>query len=156
MKKGGILLKDSVATKEHDSAQAHQEPTVLDHRGAIASQPAKARKDLVEDLLILMQNTLNEKVSGTIYLSRLDQVQNSLFELKAYSGSLREAATAIMAAYPVNEDQALSDVCGLCDTLQEGAGIVDQYIEAAKKFGDDLDKIRDAFNTQIATLFQEI
>ena len=156
MKKGGILIKDSVVTKEHDSSQVRLEPTVLNHRGAVVSQPAKARKDLVEDLLILLQNTLNDKVSSTTYTGRLDQVQNTLFELKAYSGSLKEAATAIMTAYPVEDDKALNDVCSLCDTLHEGIGIVNQYMEAAKKFGDDLDKIRDEFNTQIATLFQEI
>ena len=152
MKKGGISITDRVAVKEHDST----EPTVLDAKGAIASQPAKARKELVEDMLILLQNTLNDNVSSVSYINKLDQVQNNLFSLKTYATSLKEAATAIMTAYPVNDDQALNSVCELCDAMQDGTDIVTQYLDAAKNFGTDLDKIRDAFNTQITTLFQEI
>lgn len=147
-----VAVKDPTAVREFDSTSK-----VLDDKGRVVSEPGKARKALVEDLLVLLQNTLDDKISGVRFGAGVDSLQNRVHEIQTYAASLKEAAAAIETGYPSGEqDVPLSEIEDLCNILSEGAEAVAQHLDEIRKFSDDLGRIKAEFHGQITTLFQEV
>lgn len=151
-KPSNVVVRDPTADKNFDSSAK-----VLDPQGHVVREPGKVRKELVEDFLLLLQSTLNDKVSGIGYGNTVDMVENKLSEIRAYAQSLKEAVLTIETNFPSNEkDIPLSEMADLCDILSEGTDNVEQYLSMAKAFAEDLDRIKAEFNNQITVLFQEV
>ena len=126
-------------------------------RTAKARQAAvKDRADLVEDLALLLQNTLSTKVSGVTFLAQVDLAGNYLHELRAYAASLKNAATVIQEAHADGPNEPLQALVDLSDLLVEGAGRTEQYLHAIRAFSIDLDSIRNEMTTQVVHLHQEL
>ena len=149
-----VTVKDDVSQKEFDSTHS---AVVLNAAGQVVREPGKVRKELVEELLILLQNTLDDKLGGMNFMSKVDLVENHVHGTVAYAESLKEAATTIMHNYPSEDkDAALQEIVELCDVVEEGANRVRPYLDVIKNFSTDLDSIKMELHTQIQTLFQEI
>jgi len=148
------IISDTVTNKNFDPIS---DAKVLGADGSVVSKPSEARKDLVEDFLTLLQNTVEDKLSGTQFFTKLDLFGNHVHNITAYTVSLREATESIMDAYPSEDrDEPLKEINELCDVLDDGVNRVSEYVETIKKFGDDLDNIKSELYTQIQILFQEI
>jgi len=146
--------RDSVSDKNFDSSQSAK---VLDSAGRVVREPGKARKALVEELLTRLQNTVDNELGGIGFVSKVDLVANHLHSTVMYTDSLKEAAEAIIRAYPSNNlDAPLQELTELCDVVVEGVHRVQPYIDVIKSFSEDLDRIKAEVYTQIQTLFQEI
>lgn len=130
---------------------------VLDSHGKTVSEPSKIRKDLVESLLLLLQNTVEDKVNGIPYLTKVDLLENHLYDLVMYADSLRKAASEIQENYPTpDRDEPLVNLRDLCDVVEEGANRVRQYVESIRGFGNDLNNIKSEIYTEIQSLFSEV
>jgi len=136
-------------TKSHDPIIGHTS------KGA-GKQAAKERKDMVEDLAILLQNTLEDRVSGMQFLSKVDLVGNYLHTLRTYAESLKTAAQGIQDAHPEGQNEPLEALVSLSDVLLEGARMSEQYLDAVKQFATDLNNIRTEINTQVSNLHWEL
>jgi hypothetical protein len=130
---------------------------IYDPIGNVASDPKAKRKELVSELVDLLQGSVDSKVSGIEFRSKLDLVDNNLFELKAYVKGLKQACSSIVENYPNAEnDQALEDLMNLCNVTTEGAERAEFYLSEAKSFGDDLHKIKTLMYTQLQILHSEV
>lgn len=148
------LTRDAVSQKSFDSTQSAK---VLDAAGKVIREPGKARKEVVEELLTLLQNTVDDKLGGMGFVAKVDLLENHVYGIVAYAASLKEAAESIINSYPSEEqDVPLRELIELCDIVSEGANRANPYIDAIKNFSNDLDKIKTEMYTQIQTLFQEI
>ena len=149
------IVKDDVTNKTFDS---QNEAKVLGPNGQVIREPGKARKELVEELLILIQNTVDDKIGGIGFLTKVDLLENHIHGVAAYSNSLKEAAEAIVNRYPTPDerDVPLQELSELCDVIAEGVERVTPYVDAIKSFSDDLDRIKTEIYTQVQMLFQEI
>jgi hypothetical protein len=119
--------------------------------------PAKAeRRELVYDLVALLTNTMNDKISGINFNTNLDLVGNYLHELRAYATSLKTAAAVIQDGYPTADDEPLMALQELSDILIEGANRSEQYLMASRQFATDLNNIRNEIASQVNHLHQEL
>ena len=153
--KSKVTINEAIADKVFDSTQK-KDAVVLGADGKVVKEPSKVRKELVENLLILLQNTVDEKMSGVGFSTKLDVITNHLYDIVTYTDSLKEASQEIMTQYPSKEDTALQELCDLCDIAQEGVNNVSSYLSSIESFGNDLDNIKSEIYTQIQTLYQEI
>ena len=119
-------------------------------------QAKSERRDLVYSLVSLLTNTINTKVSGTVYNTNLDLVGNYFHELRAYAQSLREATAVIKEGYPTNNDEPLDALLELADVIVEGANRSEQYLLASRQFATDLNNIRNEIANQVNHLHQEL
>jgi hypothetical protein len=143
---------DPMENKNHDPVNGK-----LDAIGAVNKlSMADQRKELVDDLLKLLQSTVEDKVHGIRFLTQVDLVGNYLHQLKEYAQSLRSASATLRENYPTSNDQPLEALEALADIMLEGADRTAQYLEAVRPFSDDLNNIRANIYTQIQTLYAEI
>ena len=144
---------DTVSTKNFDPI--NRDEVVIGSGGKSQDAP-KIRKELVENILTLLQNTVDDKIGGVNFITKVDLVENHLYDLVTYANSLKESLSAIMDNYPSEDDEALVELIDICDILNEGVETVQNYLNAIKKFGDDLNGIKSEMYTQMTKLFQEI
>lgn len=143
-----VTVHDSSATKEYNS--------ILGSNGQAVSNPKGQRKELVENLLQLLQNSVDTKLSGQQFTSKVDMLENHLFETTTYIDSLKEACETITTSFPTDKDEPLTELVTLCETTKEGIDMVRPYLDAIKIFSEDLNNIKSDIYTQITTLFQEV
>ena len=130
---------------------------LFDSQGRVSSDFKAKRKELVSELVDLLQGTVEAKMSGSEFLGKIDLTGNYLFELSSYVKGLREACTSITENYPNEEnDQALEDLKSLCDITLEGVASAEQYLTALKNFADDMQKIKGQVYTQLQILHTEV
>jgi hypothetical protein len=117
---------------------------------------AKARKELVHDIVLLLQNTMNERVSGIHFGAKIDLAGNYLHDLRTYAQSLAGAATTIKTEHPTADDSALEALIELSQLLVEGAARSETYLTAVRQFSQDLDGIKNELTTQLYNLHGEL
>ena len=120
---------------------------------------AAQRKDLLEDSMILLQNSIDNKVSGILFQTKLDMVGNYLHELEAYAASLKNAMLAIQENHPSpvsDNDEPLMALSTLAEVLVEGASRSKEYLTELRAFAADLNTIRTNMYTQMQIIHQEL
>jgi len=118
------------------------------------SNPENPRKELVENLLLLLQNSSSQQFSGDGFTGSVDVLSNKLHGLSQYCRSLKDACTVIAGVDPEPND--LSQVIEICEAAVEGAGRVQQYLDEIRVFGTDLDNMRRVLNDNIIELHNEV
>jgi len=151
-----VSAKDPGQTKNFDSTSGK----ILNASGEVISDTHAVRNDLVENLVTLLQNTIESKISGITFNSKIDLIENYLFDLKTYADSLKEASNTIAQDYPSvkypDSNDSLAEISDICDVITEGINRVNEYTSAIKTFGNDLNNIKTALYTHIQTLHTEL
>jgi hypothetical protein len=156
VKKKPFEAFDKTMSKNHDRASGRgYDPTTR----KVDAKNANQRKDLLEDAMILLQNTVDDKVSGMQFQTKLDLVGNYLHELEKYASSLKDAMTAIQENHPAppeGSDEPLQALTVLSEVLIEGAARSKEYLAELKAFANDLQVIRDNIYTQMQLIHTEL
>jgi len=130
---------------------------IYDSQGNVASDYKSKRKELVSDLVTLLQSTVETKMSGVTFSGNVDLVGNYLYELKSYIDGLKEACNSILQNYPNNEnDSSLIDLVSLCDVALEGSDRAESYLNELKMFSTDMQTIKGHIYNQLMVLHAEI
>lgn len=158
----GLVKKQPFAGFDQTMAKNHDKVTGKNHDPIARKAEAKGaaqRKDLLEDAMILLQNTVDDKVSGVHFQAKLDLVGNYLHELEKYATSLKDAMTAIQENHPAvagGTDEPLQALTALSEVLVEGAGRSREYLGELKAFANDLNAIRGNIYTQMQLIHTEL
>lgn len=151
-----VGAKDPTADRTYDSTGT----PILGPQGQEVSNPSEQRHQLLEDLMVMLQSTAWDQLSGHPFMVNVDRVGNHLHELVTYAASLKDACDSVRESYPVPDTDATEDVLDtindLCDVLIEGVNRVNGYLGAVRTFGNDLDSIRDEIYNQAVVLDQEL
>lgn len=131
------------------------EGKIYDPIGNVASDYKSKRKELVSELAVLLQSTMDQKVSGILFGNQIDTVGNYVFELRTYLKGLKDACNSILENYPSNDEEALNDISSLCDITTNGLDRVDQYMSEIKVFANDLQNIKSNMYTAMVSLHNE-
>lgn len=145
-------INDPVSKKSFDSVSGK----VFGANGKVVSDVSAKRKDLIEDLYNNLQSTIGTKLSGVTFSSKLDMLENVLYDLEIYADSLYEASYSIVTNYPSEDDAALTDINHICSVLKDGVSTVKQYLDAIRSFSNDLENIKSEIYIQTQNLYQEI
>ena len=145
-------ISDSSAGKTHDNVTGG----VLDSTGAVASNPAEKRKEALEGILVQMQNSLGDILSGATFTGRLDLAGNRLFEISSYANDLKNAMQTLVTDLPTDHDEDIHEIIDICDAILVGVDRTGQYLEAAKQFSSDLNNIQSEMYTKLQSLHTEI
>jgi hypothetical protein len=130
---------------------------VYDSQGRVAADGKAKRKELIEELVNRLQGTMDNTISGSAFLTKIDMVGNHIFDMKNYVLSLKEACFAIKDNYPDQEnDDALDDLSQLCDVIHDGSERCDQYLFELRAFADDLNNIKKNVYDRLIQLHSEI
>jgi len=154
--KNNFEAKDTVSNKNHDSVSVKG---IIDpSTGKVANDLEQSRKSDIENLVSMMQSSLNNSVSGAKFSQKFDLAYQPIYEIRAYAESLSNAVNSILGAYPNmgsgdGSDSDLQYILDICQTLMEGASRVKEYLDSAKSFSNDLDKINSELFTQVQRLF---
>ena len=152
-KQSKVVMNDSSTTKSFDSSSK-----VLNANGTVATNTSEQRKELVENLLMLLQNSMDQKIGSVPYSQKVDSLENHLFEITTYMSSLKEACETIATSFPTTEekDLPLQEVIDTCTITNEGVENVKSYLAVIKQFSQDLINIKTELYTQVQYLFQEV
>lgn len=142
--------------KSHDSVSGK---AVLDSAGNPIRDLDEVRKNSLSDLVGLMQSSVNEHISGMAFSGKFDMAYEPVHSISAYAESLKTAVESILDAHPGVGDADGSDddlryVIEVCNAVITGTERVKEYLDAARLFSNDLDKINVEFQTQIQRLYQ--
>ena len=163
VKKNKVILTDS-SQKDFDPMAKGGVATPVQ---ASPEQGASGRHTALEEVCRIIQESVSDRLSGQIFLGKVDLVSNHLYDMKAYAESLRNAVDALRAEHPVEDpsgdgvneydiDASLDNVLELCAVMEEGARRVDSYLLAIRNFSNDLGNIKEELYGQAVTLMQEI
>lgn len=143
---------DSSAVKNFDSSVGK----VFAPDGTLVADGHAKRIELLEGLISLIQQSITQHLSGSVYAGKLDVFTNSLFENKTYCTSLKEACQTIRDNYPSAGDDQLEELETLCDVVLEGLTRVEEYVQAIRPFASDLTRIQGLILTQAQHINAEI
>lgn len=117
---------------------------------------AKAKKEGVQELVAMLQGTVNSHLSSAVFSSKFDLSYEAIYSVRNYVQGLEKAATTIIEAYPDgSEDNAdLGEVVDICRALDLGCNRVQEYLDACSVFGKDLDKMAGELHVLTQKLFQ--
>ena len=141
--------------KSHDGVSTK---AILDSVGNPIRDLGEARKEAVADLVALMQGSVNEHISSYAFSTKFDLAYEPINSISAYGQSLKTAVEAILEAHPSMGDADGSDddlryLIEICQAVLTGTERAKGYLDAARIFSQDLDKINVELQTQIQRLF---
>jgi hypothetical protein len=162
-----FVVADSVTGKSYDHTTGKNfDPTsgatdlakVLGPKGEVVSEVGKKRIELLDTMMTEIQTSIQAKLSGINLSGKVDNVENSLFEMQAYGDSLKSAIAIILQDYPTGDssDELLGEMKDLCEVLSEGVSRATYYLEEIKRFADDVKGIQNQIYSRMASIRFEL
>jgi hypothetical protein len=105
------------------------------------------RKQAIERLSTNMQATVNTYISGYTFSSKFELAYQPLQGITDFAQQLVNTVKDLVYQCPDNDEKSdgldddLNELISICEALITGAARVREYLDAAKCFQSDLDKI---------------
>lgn len=140
-----MKAKDTTTSKEFDNV------CIADNK--------QEYKDLVEQLVSTLQNSMGDVLSQPMYESIIDNAANKLYTMTSYATSLIDAITEINNLSDDNGGDSgetdvdeLNDLADIADALVEGVERTTQYLDVVRSFGSDIDAIQSELYSKLQNL----